>query len=90
MSPFEVAEAGIVDLRDALDHGRVTSVQLVEAYLRRIDAYDRHGPTLNSIVVFNDDALDDAKASDQRRSGGELLGPLDGIPLPQVRTHSQT
>ena len=80
MSPFEVAEAGIADLRDALDDGRVTSVQLVEAYLRRIDAYDRHGPTLNAIVVFNDDALAEAAASDRRRSEGDLRGPLDGIP----------
>ena len=80
MSPFEVAEAGIADLRDALDDGRVTSVQLVEAYLRRIDAYDRHGPALNAIVVFNDDALADAAASDRRRSEGDLRGPLDGIP----------
>ena len=35
---------------------------------------------LNSIVVFNDDALAESRASDQRRSSGELLGPLDGIP----------
>ncbi len=79
MSSFEVAEAGIAELRAALDAGRVTSVQLVQAYLRRIEAYDREGPTLNSIVVVNDDALAEAAASDQRRSRGELLGPLDGI-----------
>ena len=77
---FEVAEAGIADLRCALDDGRVTSVELVESYLRRIEAYDRTGPTLNSIVVFNPDALAEAQASDGRRSRGELLGPLDGIP----------
>ena len=57
MSSFEVAEAGIAELRAALDAGRVTSVQLVQAYLRRIEAYDREGPTLNSIVMVNDDAL---------------------------------
>ena len=80
MSSFEVAEAGIAELRRALDDGRVTSVQLVDAYLRRIEAYDRSGPTLNAVVVFNDDALAEASASDQRRSRGEHLGPLDGIP----------
>ena len=58
----------------------MTAVQLVEAYLRRIEAYDRSGPTLNSIVVFNDDALAEAAESDRRRSRAELLGPLDGIP----------
>ena len=80
MSAFEVTEAGIADLRGALEGGRVTAVQLVEAYLRRIEAYDRSGPTLNSIVVFNDDALAEAAESDRRRSRAELLGPLDGIP----------
>ena len=77
---FEVAEAGIADLRRALDDGRATSVELVESYLRRIETYDRGGPALNSIVVFNPDALAEAEASDQRRSRGEVLGPLDGIP----------
>ena len=77
---MEVAEAGIGELRRALEDGRLTSVQLVEAYLRRIDAYDRHGPRLNAIVVENTDALAEAHASDRRRAGGDLLGPLDGIP----------
>jgi len=77
---FEVTEAGIGELRDALAKGRVTSVALVESYLRRIDAYDRSGPLLNSVVVINDAALDEAHASDRRRSRGELRGPLDGIP----------
>jgi len=80
LSHFEVFEAGIADIRSALEDGRVTSVQLVQAYLSRIAAYDRNGPMLNSIVVFNDDALAEARASDGRRSRGELLGPLDGIP----------
>lgn len=80
MSAFEVTEAGIADLRGALEGGRVTAVQLVETYLRRIEAYDRSGPTLNSLVVFNDDALAEAAESDRRRSRAELLGPLDGIP----------
>ena len=80
MPEFEVAEAGIAELRAALEAGRVTSEGLVEAYLRRIDAYDRGGPALNAIVVFNPDVMAEARASDQRRSRAELLGPLDGIP----------
>ena len=80
VSSFEVTEVGIGDLRRALEAGQVTSVQLVEAYLRRIDAYDRGGPCLNSVIVDNPDALTEAAASDRRRSSGELLGPLDGIP----------
>ncbi len=77
---FDVTEVGIAALRAALEGGRVTSVGLVEAYLRRIEAYDRNGPMLNSVIVSNPDALTEAAASDQRRGRGELLGPLDGIP----------
>lgn len=80
MGSCEVAEAGIADLRAALEDGRTTSAALVEAYLRRIEAYDRNGPTLNSVVVLDGKAPAEAAASDRRRSRGELLGPLDGIP----------
>ena len=79
---FDVVEASIADLRAALESGRVTSVELVEAYLARIEAYDRPGTStaLNAVVVMNPDALADARASDERRARGQTLGPLDGIP----------
>ncbi|WP_029111917.1 amidase [Mycobacterium sp. URHB0044] len=80
MSRFDVVEAGIAELRGALEAGLVTSVGLVDAYLARIDAFDRHGPQLNAVVVMNPRARDEALASDERRSRGRPLGPLDGIP----------
>ena len=82
MSKFDVVEASIADLRAALEDGRTTSVELVEAYQDRIAAYD--GPEtdtkLNSVIVTNPQALAEAAASDERRAAGETLGPLDGIP----------
>ncbi|MFM9033465.1 MAG: amidase [Mycobacterium sp.] len=80
VSSFEVTEAGVGELRRALEDGRVTSVRLVEAYLSRIEAYDRGGPRLNSVIVDNPAALAEAAAADRRRARGDLLGPLDGIP----------
>jgi amidase len=80
MSRFDVVEADIAELRGALEQGRVTSVGLVDAYLARIEAYDRNGPELNSVVVLNPDAREEAQASDERRARGQTLGPLDGIP----------
>ncbi|MDV6852565.1 amidase [Pseudomonas aeruginosa] len=79
---IEVTEVSIAELRDALESGRTTAVELVRAYLARIDAYDAPGtPTaLNAVVVRNPDALAEAQASDARRARGEPLGPLDGIP----------
>ncbi|MBH9307850.1 amidase [Pseudomonas aeruginosa] len=79
---IEVTEVSIAELRDALESGRTTAVELVQAYLARIDAYDAPGtPTaLNAVVVRNPDALAEAQASDARRARGEPLGPLAGIP----------
>jgi amidase len=79
---IDVVEATIPALRDALETGATTSVELVQAYLARIDAFDApQTPTaLNSVVVRNPDAVAEARASDERRRRGALLGPLDGIP----------
>lgn len=77
---FDVVEAGIAELRQALEAGETTSVELVDAYLARMDAYDTAGPTLNAVIVRNPDARAEAAASDERRARGETLGPLDGIP----------
>lgn len=79
---IEVTEVSIAELRAALESGRTTAVELVKAYLARIDAYDGpNTPTkLNAVVVRNPDALKEAEASDARRALGETLGPLDGIP----------
>ncbi|MCU7827066.1 amidase [Kitasatospora sp. DSM 101779] len=79
---FDVVETCIADLRAALEKGETTAVGLLDAYLARIDAYDRPGTAtaLNSMVVMNPDARAEAEASDARRARGETLGPLDGIP----------
>ncbi|NER64434.1 amidase [Pseudomonas sp. MAFF212427] len=79
---IEVTEVSIAHLRAALEAGHTTSVELVQAYLARIDAYDGAGtPTaLNAVVVRNPEALNEARASDNRRASGQPLGPLDGIP----------
>ncbi|WP_454562094.1 amidase [Pseudomonas sp. AIG] len=79
---IEVTEVPIAQLRAALESGQTTAVELVQAYLARIDAYDgADTPTaLNAVVVRNPEALNEARASDARRAQGKTLGPLDGIP----------
>lgn len=79
-SNFPVVEASIDELAAALDSGRITSVELVAAYLRRIGFYDRHGILLNAVPVLNPAMFADARESDERRSRGESRGRLDGIP----------
>ncbi|MGF6821968.1 amidase [Microbacterium sp. ZKA21] len=79
---IDVVEATVSDLRRALETGATTSVELVQAYLARIDAYDAPDTetALNAVVVRNPDALAEAAASDARRVAGRTAGPLDGIP----------
>lgn len=79
---IEVTECSIAHLRHALETGETTAVELVEAYLARINAYDAPGTAtaLNALVVMNPEAIEEARASDLRRARGETLGPLDGIP----------
>ncbi|GAA1220343.1 amidase [Microbacterium maritypicum] len=79
---FDVVEASIADLRRALDAGDTTAVELVDAYLARISAFDAPGTetALNAVVVANPRARSEAAASDARHARGETLGPLDGIP----------
>src|SRR5215471_11863480 len=55
-APFRVEETTIADIHAAMKAGRLTCRALVDAYLRRIDAYDRNGPALNAIVILNPDA----------------------------------
>lgn len=77
----DVMEKSIAELQDAMAAGKVTSRQLVEAYLARIAAYDTHGPALNAIVVLNPTALEAADALDAERRTKGARGPLHGIPL---------
>lgn len=78
---FDVFEASIPEIRSALEQGRLSSVQLVQQYLDRIQAYDRQGPRLNSIVRLNADALDIARALDEERQRTGSRGPLHGVPI---------
>ncbi|SHO58756.1 amidase [Vibrio quintilis] len=78
---FQLEEATIEELQEALSNGVITSVELTTLYLNRIDYYDHHGLRLNSIPLINADALKQAQAMDELRRQGTLLGPIHGIPF---------
>lgn len=78
---FSVYEASISDMQNALDNGQVSSVELVQQYLARIEAYDKQGPALNSIIRINPEAVAEAAELDQERSRTGARGPLHGIPI---------
>ncbi|MDN4631390.1 amidase [Sphingomonas sp. PsM26] len=78
--PVQVEEQSIDALRAQMTQG-TSSVAITQAYLARIAAMDRTGPTLRAVIATNPDALAQAKASDARRKAGKPLGALDGIPV---------
>ncbi|HEX6133464.1 MAG TPA: amidase [Longimicrobiales bacterium] len=77
--PFE--EATVAELATALESGALTSRGLTEAYLARIEALDRQGPALHSMIVVNPEALAIADSLDAERRAGRVRGPLHGIPV---------
>jgi amidase len=78
---YAVEEKSIATLQADLTAGRVTSEVLVAAYLQRIEAIDRNGPTLRSVLSVNPDAAAQARLLDDERRAGRVRGPLHGIPI---------
>ncbi len=82
MEAFDLEEATISAVHAAYRAGTLTAVQLVQAYLQRIEAYDQAGPALNVVIFLNPGARQEAVALDEHlRRSGNFLGPLHGIPL---------
>ena len=77
----DLDEVTIEQLQARMASGALTARQLVEAYLERIEAVDRGGPRLRSIIEANPDALEIADALDRERADAHVRGPLHGIPI---------
>ncbi|MET0292421.1 MAG: amidase family protein, partial [Steroidobacteraceae bacterium] len=78
---LNIQTATIPELEKAMADGALTSEALTKAYLARIAAFDKQGPTINTVIQLNEKALDDAKTLDEERKAGKLRGPLHGIPV---------
>lgn len=78
---FDLQEWTIAKLQAAMTAGELTAVAIAEQYLARIEALDRGGPALRSIIELNPEALDLARALDDERRARGPRGPLHGIPI---------
>jgi len=76
--PFEVVEATIPEIRQAMSEGRISARELVQRYLVRIAMYENQ---LNATITVNRNALEEAARLDAERAAGRMRGPLHGIPI---------
>lgn len=78
---FDLSTATVADINAAFDKGALTSEKLVSLYLARIEAYDKKGPAINSLIAVNPNALAEARALDAERKEKGPRSPLHGIPV---------
>lgn len=79
--PFKYQQASLIDIQEAMTAGDLTSVQLVDYYLQRIQQHNRRGANLRAVISTHPDATKLAQQRDQERQAGQLRGPLHGIPV---------
>ena len=81
-SDFTIIDATVADIQIAFNHGKLTSRQLVDFYLNRIETFN---PQLRSVLEVNPDARDQADEADKKREkalrGGRSVGELHGVPV---------
>src|ERR1043165_7071584 len=78
---FALGEATVTDLQARMNSGEISAHSLAQAYLSRIEAIDKNGPGLNSVIETNPDALSIADGLDRERKEKGARGPLHGIPV---------
>lgn len=76
---FRLEETTVTDINAAFDAGALTSEQLTQLYLNRIEAYDNQGPSLNAIITINPNALQTAAELDKERQTTGPRSPLHGV-----------
>jgi amidase len=81
IAPEELEETSIAALQEGMASGRFSARSITEGFLARIDAIDRSGPALRSVIEVNPDALRIAEALDRERGEKGPRGPLHGIPI---------
>src|SRR5665213_1122427 len=69
----------VAELATLLGTGKISSAELVQAFVARTQAVDPRVKAFNSRDEKG--AIELAQASDERRAKGQARGPLDGIPV---------
>ncbi|KAH7309123.1 amidase signature domain-containing protein [Stachybotrys elegans] len=76
--PFDVREASVDSIHNALFTGMTTCRDVVSAFIARIEAFN---PTVNAVLALNPDVLDIADGLDARIAAGNTTGKLFCVPI---------
>ena len=80
-SNFNPVEATIDDIHAGYKFGQLSCRQVVQAYLDRIEAFDKRGPSINAMITVNANALKEADKLDAAYKLSGPVGPPHGIPV---------
>ena len=81
MPTFSLEEATIEQLHKGYQNKDFTIQEITQKYLDRIETIDKNGPSINSVMQINPDALSIAKQLDEELKAGRSRGPMHGIPV---------
>ena len=83
MENLDLLTASASDIQILLSSGKITSLELVEICLARIDRYDRSGWELQAMMFISnrEKLMDVARGLDQERAAGKVRGRLHGVPI---------
>src|SRR5215472_10819433 len=81
VKPFELDEVTVAELQEGMKSGKFTAHAIAQKYLDRIEAIDKRGPAINSVIETNPDARSIADSLDEERKSKGSRGPLHGIPV---------
>ncbi len=85
-------EQTIFEMQQKMSTGELTSRQLIESFLEKINSTDKNGAQINSIIELNPDAQSIATRLDAERISGRVRSPLHGIPIlikDNINTHDK-
>jgi amidase len=74
-------DMSLAEIGAAFAGGRLSSRQLTQMYLDRIERLDRHGPLLGAVIEINSRALEVAAQLDREFTSRGPRGPLHGVPI---------
>ena len=81
LKDVDLNEITVDELQQKMQSGELNSKSITQWYLKKIDETDKSGPTLNSVIEVNPDAIIIAEVLDYERKNGKIRGPLHGIPV---------